>query len=229
MRIGVISDIHSNLPALRAVLEDMGRVDELLCAGDLVGYASQPNEVVDLFRTKGLPAVMGNHDYAAVTGEVEWFNPSARRAALWTKEQLTEPNRKYLRSLPEELRLTREGVRLYVVHGSPRDPLFEYVFPDLPQHSLLELVRKVEAEVILLGHTHVPMRRLIQGKLVLNPGGVGQPRDRDPRASYLVLEVEDGEVEAEFGRVEYDVEEAAEGIRKAGLPPELASRLFVGW
>lgn len=227
MRIGVISDIHSNLPALRAVLKDMGRVDELLCAGDLVGYASQPNEVVELCR--GIPTVMGNHDYASVTGEVGWFNPSARRAALWTRDHLTEASRKYLRSLPEELRLTREGVRLYMVHGSPRDPLFEYVFPDLPQHSLLELVRRVEAEVIVLGHTHVPMRRLIQGKLVLNPGGVGQPRDRDPRASYLVLEVEEGEVEVEFRRVEYDIEEAAEGIRRAGLPPELASRLFVGW
>ena len=229
MRIAVISDIHSNLPALEAVLEDLGRVDEILCAGDLVGYASQPNEVVDLLRRRGIPAVMGNHDYAAVTGEVEWFNPSARRAALWTRERLTEENRRYLRSLPEELRLTREGVRIYLVHGSPRDPLFEYVFPDLPQRQLLELVRGVEAQVILLGHTHVPMRRVIQGKLVLNPGGVGQPRDRNPRASCLVLTLEDGEAEAEFRRVEYDIDRAAEGIRKAGLPPELASRLYVGW
>lgn len=229
MRIGLISDIHSNMVALRAVLKDMGRVDELVCVGDLVGYAAQPNEVVDLVRSKRIPSVMGNHDYAAVTRDVAWFNPMAAKAAMWTNEKLSEQNAKYLRSLPEELRFTRSGVRIYVVHGSPRDPLFEYVFPDVPTPSLLDLLRGVDADVVVFGHTHIPMQRVVQGKLVVNPGGVGQPRDRDPRASYMVLSLRRGEVEIQHRRVSYDVDEAAELIKSAGLPPELASRLYFGW
>lgn len=228
MKIGVIADIHSNLAALQAVLKDMPRVEELICVGDLVGYAAEPNEVVRLARSKRVRAVMGNHDYAAVTRDVRGFNPIAARAALWTAEHLSKENLEFLSDLPTHLELSYGKQKLYVVHGSPRDPLDEYVFPDSSNRLLAELVRDLEADVILMGHTHMPMKRLVYGKLIVNPGGVGQPRDRDPRASHVVLDVGE-EVEVDYRRVEYDVKSTAQKIEAAGLPSELAMRLFFGW
>jgi len=228
MKIGLISDIHSNLAAFRAVLSDMPRVDEIICAGDLVGYGAEPNEVLKLARAKGIRAVMGNHDRAALTRDVRGMNDRAAAAALWTAERLTRENLDYLASLPTHLELKLEGQRIYVVHGSPRDPFNEYVFPDFSHQEMVEVVRGVEADVIVLGHTHIPMRRLVLGINVFNPGGVGQPRDRDPRASYAVMELAE-ELRIRFQRVEYDVEAAAEKIKEAGLPEELATRLFFGW
>ena len=228
MKLGIIADIHSNLTALKAVLKHMPRVDSLICAGDLVGYAAEPNEVVELVSEKGIPTVMGNHDYAAVTGDVSSFNPWAARAALWTADKLKRENVGYLRKLPEHMNFEFGGKRVYVVHGSPRDPLFEYVFPDVSNRVLAELTRDIEADVVIIAHTHVPMVREVMGKLILNPGGVGQPRDRDPRASYAVLTL-DGEIEARVERVEYDIEDAARKIAQAGLPSELGTRLYFGW
>lgn len=228
MRIGIIADPHSNLAAFQAVLKHMPKVDELVCAGDLVGYGAEPNEVIDLARKKKIQTVLGNHDYSAITRDVSGFNPSAKKAALWTAKNLREGNVKYLRGLQEELKLTRGERSIYVVHGSPKNPLFEYVFPNLPNRELLELTREVEADVIVLGHTHVPMQRVIHGKLVLNPGGVGQPRDYDPRASYMLLTLDD-KIGVKHERVEYDVEQTAKKIEAAGLPSELATRLYFGW
>jgi len=228
MRIGIIADPHSNLAAFQAVLKHMPKVDDIICAGDLVGYGAEPNEVTDLARRKDIRTVLGNHDYGAISRDVAGFNPFAARAVLWTADNLSEEKVKYLRGLREELTLTYGSRRIYVVHGSPRDPLFEYVFPDLPNRELLGLMRKVDADVIVLGHTHVPMQRVIQGKLILNPGGVGQPRDRDPRASYMLLTLDD-EISVRHERVEYDIEETAKKIEAAGLPSELATRLYFGW
>jgi len=228
VKIGIIADPHSNLAALKAVLKDMPKVDGLICAGDLVGYGAEPNEVVALARARNMRTVLGNHDYGAVARDTSGLNPIAARAVLWTADNLREDNVKYLRGLAEELKLTFGGRRIYVVHGSPRDHLFEYVFPDLSNREFLELTREVEADVIVLGHTHVPMNRVIQGKLILNPGGVGQPRDRDPRASYMLLSI-DGGIKVEHRRVEYDAGQAAKKIEAAGLPSEFATRLYFGW
>lgn len=228
MRVGVIADIHSNFEALKSVLKHMPKVDSLICAGDLVGYAAEPNEVVGLIREREIPTVMGNHDYAAVTRDVSSFNPWAAKAALWTADKLKRENAGYLRKLPEHLNLEFGGKRVYVVHGSPRDPLFEYVFADVSNRVLAELTREVEADVVVLAHTHVPMLRKVMGKLILNPGGVGQPRDRDPRASYALLTL-GKEIEAKMERVEYNIEEAARKIALAGLPSELGTRLHFGW
>ncbi len=228
MKIGLIADIHSNLAAFKAVLKDMPRVNELICIGDLVGYAAEPNEVVELARSKRVRAVMGNHDYAAVTRDVRGFNPIAARAALWTADNLSRENLEYLSNLPTRLKLKYGGQNLYVVHGSPRDPLNEYVFPDTPNRVLAELVRDLDANIVVFGHTHMPTRRVIYGKLIVNPGGVGQPRDRDHRASYAILILGE-EADASYHRVEYDIKDTAQKIRDAGLPSELATRLFFGW
>lgn len=224
----MISDLHSNLAAFRAVLSEMPKVDLIICAGDLVGYGAEPNEVVRLARSKGIQAVMGNHDYAAVTRDVRGMNDRAAAAALWTADKLTRENLEYLASLPTHFEFKAEGQRIYVVHGSPRDPLGEYVFPDFSNKDMAEVVKGVEADIVVLGHTHIPMERMVLGKIVLNPGGVGQPRDRDPRASYAVLTL-GKELKACFQRVNYDIKAAAEKIKAAGLPEELATRLFFGW
>ena len=228
MKIGLIADPHSNLAAFKAVLKDLPRVDQLICVGDLVGYGAEPNEVVDLARSKRVHVVMGNHDYAAVTRDVGNFNPLAAQAALWTADNLSKENLKFLSNLPTHLELTLGKQKLYMVHGSPRDPLNEYIFPDIPNRALAELVQGLDADVVVLGHTHVPMQRMILGKLVVNPGGVGQPRDRDPRASYAVLTL-GREVEVSYRRGGDDVEDTAKKIISAGLPEELATRLYFGW
>ena len=228
MKIGLVSDVHSNLAAFKAVLGDMPKVDQIICTGDLVGYGAEPNEVIRLARSKGIRAVMGNHDYAAATRDVRGFNDRAATAAAWTSDNLKKENLDYLASLPTHLEFTVERQKVYVVHGSPRSPLVEYVYSDISNRDLAEIMMGVEAELVMLGHTHVPMERMILGKTVVNPGGVGQPRDRDPRASYAVLKFDD-EVKVEFRRAEYDVHVTAEKILAAGLPEELATRLYFGW
>ncbi len=228
MKVGLIADPHSNLSAFKAVLKDMPRVDKIICAGDLVGYGAEPNEVVGLARSKGVVVVMGNHDYAAVTGDVRGFNPLAAEAAIWTSKNLSRETREYLATFPTHLELNIGEQKLYLVHGSPRDPLNEYLFPDVPNRELADAAKDVSADIIVLGHTHVPMKRIILGKLVVNPGGVGQPRDRDPRASYAVLTL-GKEVVVEHKRVEYDIETTAKKIEAAGLPKELGTRLLFGW
>jgi len=228
MKVCVLSDIHSNLEAFQAVLKDMPKVDSIICVGDFVGYGAEPNEVVELARSKDMRAVLGNHDYGAIARDKSGFNPIAAQALLWTSEKLSGDNKRYLHGLPEQLNLTLGEKRVLVVHGSPRDPLFEYVFPDVSNQELFQLTRDVAADVVILGHTHAPMTRMIQGKLVVNPGSVGQPRDRDPRASYTILDIK-GEVEVTQKRVDYDIEKTANKIKSAGLPSELATRLFFGW
>jgi putative phosphoesterase len=228
MKVCVLSDIHSNLDAFQAVLKDMPKVDSIICAGDFVGYGAEPNEVVELARSKDMRAVLGNHDHGAITRDSSGFNPIAAQALLWTSEKLNKGNAKYLRGLPEQLSMTLGEKKVLVVHGSPRDPLFEYVFPDVSNQELFQLTKDVAADVLILGHTHAPMTRMIQGKIVLNPGSVGQPRDRDPKASYAILNI-GKDVEVEQRRVQYDVEKAAKKIKSAGLPNELATRLFFGW
>jgi putative phosphoesterase len=228
MKVCVLSDIHSNLDAFQAVLKDMPKVDSIICAGDFVGYGAEPNEVVELALSKDIRAVLGNHDYGAIARDKSGFNPIAAQALLWTSEKLNKDNARYLRGLPEQLNMTLGGKRVFVVHGSPRDPLFEYVFPDVSSQELFQLTKDVAADVVILGHTHAPMTRMIQGKLVVNPGSVGQPRDRNPQASYAILDIRE-EVEVTQRRVEYDIEKTADKIKSAGLPSELATRLFFGW
>jgi len=228
MKVCVLSDIHSNLDAFQAVLKDMPKVDSIIYVGDFVGYGAEPNEVVELARSKDMRAVLGNHDYGAIARDQSGFNPIAAQALLWTSEKLNKDNARYLRGLPEQMNLTLGGKRVLVVHGSPRDPLFEYVFPDVSNQELFQLTKDVAADVVILGHTHAPMTRMIQGKLIVNPGSVGQPRDRDPRASYAILDI-GKEVEVDQRRVQYDIEKTAKKIKSAGLPSELATRLFFGW
>ena len=239
MRVAVLSDIHSNLVALDAVLLHAGAVDAIWHLGDVVGYGPNPDAVVARLVERGATGVRGNHDAAAIGGpEIDWFNTEARAAAEWTRETIADGTRTWLADLPE--RLSMEDLTL--VHGSPRDPMREYVTDRV---TAAENIDVLETRHGLHGHTHVPVAWvaapdrvvLVHGqnglrleldphRTLLNPGSVGQPRDGDPRAAYLVLDLEARLVT--WHRVAYDVAPVQSAIRAAGLPGRLADRLAVG-
>jgi putative phosphoesterase len=228
VRIGVISDIHSNYDALQAVLSATGDCDALICLGDLVGYGAQPNEVVSEIRSLRPKAiVMGNHDCAVSTGETSGFVPHAVQAVEWTRKNISSENLSYIASLRTKVTCTTDGAKIAMAHGSPRDPLNEYIYPDTAEFILRSLVEDSGGTVLLLGHTHVPFVRKFDSMLLGNPGGVGQPRDGDARASYAILEPF-AEPEFQIHRVVYDVDAAAHRIIAAGLPKLLADRLHLG-
>lgn len=243
MRVLVISDLHSNLTALEAVLADAGPVDETWCLGDLVGYGPDPNEVVERLRSlPNLTCILGNHD-VAVLGQMDYavFNTEARKSLLWQKKHVTTENLIYLENLPQDT-LVCQNVTL--AHGSPRDPVWEYILNTLVARLNFE---SFQTPYCFVGHTHIQcLFQLDQTKdrvildvpragvvlplsprAILNPGSVGQPRDRDPRSSYALY---DPQAETwEPRRVEYDVEAVQARIRAAGLPEKHALRLTEGW
>jgi len=226
-RIAVISDVHSNLEALRAVLPRVEGM-EVYCLGDVVGYGANPNEVVKALRERRVLTVMGNHDYAAVTGETGMFNARAAMAAKWTAKALAGPNLSYLMSLPRERRLRLGSAEGFLTHGSPNDMLWEYVEPGTHAQLFGHYLEKLNVRFLGLGHTHVPYVMDEEKGVVFNPGSVGQPRDGDRRASYAVVRVDGAGVKVENFRVEYDYETAGSKIRAAGLPGQLADRLRTG-
>jgi predicted phosphodiesterase len=193
-----------------------------LHAGDVVGYNPYPNEVIDLLRSGSIRSIRGNHDRAVVTGDTTWFNPYAAEAVEWTRRELSEPSMGYLRSLPSSMEVRAGDLLVRVFHGSPRDE-DEYVFPHEAGPHLLEEAR---CDVVVMGHTHVPYVMRTPRGMVLNAGSVGQPRDRDSRAAWVLLDT-DGP-RAELRRVEYDVSVVYDEILNRGLPQMLADRLLVG-
>lgn len=242
MKVAIVSDIHGNRQAFEAVLHEIAEsaVNEVWCLGDLVGYGADPDACVELARASAEVCLAGNHDLA-VTGDIplDEFSRGAEIAARWTQEVMTADNIEFLRELESS---SVEGtVGLY--HASPRDPVWEYVLSAL----LAELCLDAQAaRVCLVGHSHVALsferpegapatgeaRRggseldLGVGEWILNPGSVGQPRDGDPRAAWLLLDT--GAWTARYCRTEYDVAGAAAAIRAARLPDSLAERLEYG-
>lgn len=243
MRIAVISDVHANLYALEAVLAeiDRDRPDEIWCLGDTVGYGPRPNECCELVRERCALTLVGNHDLVALGSAdvgVEDFNPEAGAASVWTAEQLTEESREFLSAL--EPKAARDGFELF--HGSPRDPVWEYVIDELVVAESFELT---DAPIVLVGHSHVATAVGLAdaklqggvapagfatdfgtGRWLFNPGSVGQPRDDDARAAFLRLDLESGA--ARFERIAYPVARTQAEIRERGLPDSLAERLAHG-
>jgi predicted phosphodiesterase len=243
MRIAVLSDIHANLPALEAGAADLPPVDEVWVLGDTVGYGPQPNEVIAMLQGMGARSVLGNHDGAAIgTVDVAYFNPDARAAIEWTAAALDANARSYLAALPE----VRADGELTAVHGSPRDPIWEYITgPAIAAANL----GAFETRLCLFGHTHLPVAfraidsgidatiglpgteaRLGSERAMLNPGSVGQPRDGLRDAAYAVLELNGSpEDDAfEFRRIAYDIDRTQRLMREAGLPMRLMERLGYG-
>lgn len=245
MKVVILSDVHANLPALQAVLEDVARTAPgapIWHCGDVVGYGASPNEVVAELQRVGATGVMGNHDLAALGDNViELFNEAAHAAALWTREVLSAESRSWLRALPKVLEMGSATI----VHASLRDPIMEYV---VQQEIAEENLRALSTPLLFHGHTHIPALWSVQngvayqthigaeaiplrsGSLV-NAGSVGQPRDRDPRAAWLLWERDElgaGLGTATWRRVGYNIPAAQEAIDAAGLPDFLASRLDLG-
>jgi len=229
-RVLILADIHANPIALKAVLHDAGEVDRILCAGDLVDYNPWPLEAIKMVEENHIISVIGNHDRDCALGSPIGYNPYAEQSCNWTHSQLTEEARRPLLDLPESLRVDVDGRVVFVCHGSPRDLIDEYVFPPpvTTRGLLREFLREVRSSVLVMGHTHVPFIEEFPEGWVVNPGSVGQPRDRNPRASYVLLTVEDSRVGLTLHRVEYDVDEVARRIIAVGLPRFLAQRLYLG-
>jgi diadenosine tetraphosphatase ApaH/serine/threonine PP2A family protein phosphatase len=244
MRVAILTDIHSNLPALEAVLGaiDEAGIERRWCLGDVVGYGAQPDECAKLVSERCELSLVGNHDLA-VTGEIsiDVFSASAAAAVEWTRASAEPATLEFLKSLRPEN--ADQEVGLY--HASPRDPVWEYV---LAVDQARECIAAQSARVSLIGHSHVALWfsdgpgpsggdgggqaeggkeiEVSSDRWLLNPGSVGQPRDGDPRAAWLELDTD--EWKATYHRVEYDIDRAAEAIREAGLPELLADRLYVG-
>jgi putative phosphoesterase len=229
LKIVVISDIHSNLDAFQAITSQLPARDGLLCLGDIVGYGPQPNEVIQHLQAQNPEVVlMGNHDYAVVTGDVAGFTKHAADAIMWTRGQISHGNLNYLRGLLPSAKLQIDSTQIALFHGSPKDPLSEYVFPGISNSQARGLIREEGASVVLLGHTHMPMVYSFEEQMLANPGSVGQPRDGDPRASFGILDTSKNYLSFDIIRIRYDVEPVALKITEAGLPSFLAERLYSG-
>jgi len=240
MRYAFVADIHGNLDAFQAVLAEIDdlRVDQILCLGDLVGYGAQPAACIALARERGIPCIAGNHDLA-VTGDVtmDYFNPTARASALWTRQVLSDEELSFLSSCP----LERRNECFALVHGDPADPIaFEYVLTPADAARAFALM---DRPLLVLGHSHVPLAFLLKDETlaltgeqclrldsetaaIVNAGSVGQPRDGNAAASFALLDTESSIVE--IRRVDYDIRAAADRILAAGLPESNAYRLFSG-
>src|SRR3989440_3115761 len=224
MHLAVLSDVHANLPALEAVLADVDRLSPagIWVAGDLVGYNPWPNEVLQILRDRHAKAIRGNHDRAALSGDMGRFNELAAAAVRWTRIQLTPGSVTYLKELEDRTRATMPEGAVAMYHGSPRDD-DEYVYPWAADEAV---VQKAGAPFVILGHTHLPMALSFRSGVLVNPGSVGQPRDSDPRAAWGLLDL----TRRTFAirRVPYDIDAVATAIKRNGLPTELADRLYTG-
>jgi predicted phosphodiesterase len=243
MRAAVISDIHSNLPALVAVLSDIessrDTPDELWCLGDIVGYGATPDACAALADNLADVCLAGNHDLV-IRGDLDisHFTMAAAEAARWTAERISDRTRAFL----DRLKPLGERQQVGLYHASPRDPIWEYV---LAIDQAAECLSAQAERVCLIGHSHVAcyfekndrrtdgalappgtVLEMREGEWLVNPGSVGQPRDGDPRAAYLILDTDAWT--ASFHRVEYPIDLAAKAIVDAGLPRQLADRLYVG-
>ncbi len=250
MILAFFSDIHANLPALEAVLDDMDRrsIDMLFCLGDLVGYGTWPNEVCDEIRRRRIPTIAGNYDQGVGLAsddcgcayKTDEEKEMGSRSIAYTNSVVTPATRDYLKSLPRHINVDLgnddDVTSLLMVHGSPRK-INEYLFEDRTDKSLERMMDTAGADIMLFGHTHRPYHKVLswqseggnRQRQAINTGSVGKPKDGDPRACYVLLHVEGRKIEVEFARVEYDVERAARAIEQTeALPSEFATMLRNG-
>lgn len=219
MRIGLISDIHANHIALEAVLLALRDVDLILCAGDLIGYYFKPNIVIRTILEYKVKFIIGNHDRYIIQPPLH-PNQILQRSIEMTKAALYPEYMALLSGKAPEMNLVMDGIQIAMFHGSPWDPLEEYVYPDYPH---FDRFATIDADIIILGHTHRPFEQCAASRIILNPGSVGQPRDGDPRAACAVLDTKKKEVK--FIRVAYDPSEIINAISTSDIDNKLSSYL----
>ena len=253
MKIALFSDIHANLPALEAVLNDMDsqNLDSIFCLGDLVGYATWPNEVIREIRKRKIPTIAGNYDEGVGLAsddcgcayKTDVDQDRGVQSINYTNKVVGSEERVYLRMLPSHLQIkyniNGEQINILMVHGSPRK-INEYLFEDRPERSMVNIMREAGADILAFGHTHKPYHKVFQSEEAdankflhaINIGSVGKPKDGDPRACYVVLHLDkemtlkrEDAVRVEFRRVEYDFEKTARAIEESPLPNEFADML----
>jgi len=229
MKIFIISDIHANSYALESALNRDSNYDYLIFVGDSVDYGPNPREVVDWLKNNADVLVMGNHDNAVAWNMDCGCGEKTHELSVYTREEISlklldEDQIKFLRELPLKRMIEVDGVKFYIVHGSPRNPLYDYVYPSLPNNELTRLLfektsvgdlRKINVDFLILGHTHIPMIKVVNETRIINPGSVGQPRDGIPRASFGILDTETKEFK--IIRVKYSLEKAISDVKKLKL------------
>lgn len=224
MLVGLISDVHSNAIALNAVLSELDNmgVEKILHAGDIIGYNPYPNETVELFKKNRIISILGNHERALNTGDISDFNPYAAAALVWTKKNISPGNLQYFLELKNRKSISLNNKRIVLIHGSPRD-VDEYIYPENAKPNFLA---SAEADVLVLGHTHVQFKKEFSLGIVINPGSVGQPRDENPDSAFAVYNSATGEIK--LHRTSYDIEKVIEDMHSAHLPDKLGLRLRFG-
>jgi putative phosphoesterase len=234
--VAVITDIHANLPAMRAALAriDTLGIDRIYCGGDLVGYGPHPNEVCALIQERAIPTIYGNYDYAIARERedcgcayvTQHDRELGRQSVAWTLAHTDRSSKELMRGLPFDLRFEVGGVPVHLVHGSPRK-VNEYLFEDKPARLYDRLAAAEKARVLVFGHTHKPWVREHSGVLFVNCGSVGKPKDGDRRGAFAVLGAAADRVAVTIERVDYDAEAVADEVREVGLPGEFADKLVV--
>lgn len=232
VKIAIISDIHSNIFALEAVLKDIKKkknIKEIICLGDVVGYYSYPNECIELIRDNCSVTMLGNHD-AGVIGQESafFFNPTAYEMVVWTKENIKQNNYDWLTSLPRRKTIERGGKSIFLVHGSPLRT-FDYfdAFSEDSWNSMLEKsFETTKTDILMVGHTHIPFKLKFEKKHFVNPGSVGQPRNGVPGAYYSILNTSPVSISMEH--LKYDFSPLQNRMKELGLPESLSERLNHG-
>ncbi|MDD1773546.1 MAG: metallophosphatase family protein [Methanomassiliicoccales archaeon] len=225
MKVALISDVHSNLVALDAVLADIDAigVEQIVSAGDIVGYYPYPNETIERFRSRNIRSILGNHDRAVIRINPVGMNKMAAEAVLWTSKHVSADGVDYLRDLKARMQVRLGPHLAEIYHGSPRDD-DEYLYEIDAGPELLEMC---ECNLLVVGHTHIPFIKTLGSGTIVNSGSVGQPRDGDKRASYVLY---DGDSEVfQIRRVEYEVEVVDQEVQRVGLPKFLGERLRHGF
>lgn len=232
MRFAFLSDVHANLPALEAVLEDISSagVDGRYALGDLVGYAPWPDDVLELLQAEQIQTVMGNYDegtgFEADECGCAYTDPTERALGdasfAWTKAHTSKPNKAWLRALPRDIRFEADGLRVLLVHGSPRR-INEYLYEDKPDTTFARIAEGADADLIVCGHTHRPYEKSVAGTWFVNDGSAGKPKDGDPRACWATVDTASRSVA--FRRVDYDVERTARAILASDLPHAFVDQL----
>ena len=235
MKVALIGDVHANLPALEAVLAHAHRqgVEAIWNSGDFLGYGAFPNEVVVRLRAEGALSIIGNYDLKVLKfpkQKEKWGkskHPQKYLAFQWAYEHLSNENRKYLRSLPEEIQMESGGKNILLIHGSPVSNE-EALTPDTPDERLRELAA-LKTDLIICGHSHQAFARQVDGTWFINPGSVGRPDDGDPRTAYAILQIGPDLLQVEHFRLAYDLDRAVQAIRENGLPEAFAQMAIKGY
>lgn len=230
IKLAIIADIHANIYALQEVLKDIEKqdVDQTICVGDLVGYATFPNEVIDLIRASEILTIQGNYDESVAEDLLvcgcDYKDPKkmeqAAHSLIWTQETVTSENKEWLENLPKEYRMTIAGKEVYLVHGSPRKNN-EYLYRD--NQAIDEILQQYQFDILICGHTHKPYFKVANNRYIINAGSAGKPKHGNPHATYVIIEITESHIDFISREVEYDFEKIATAIEsERDMPNEFA-------